>query len=160
MKYQQGTFITVPNAKSLRGLKPQEQALFMWLCHYANTTGECFPSYETLAADCGTSKRTVMRSMDQLVHLGFVKKIEQYVEGRQTTNVYYVQIGVTHSHPRGCQTVTLGGDTQSLRTKSIGTKSIETQKSRVLPMKSVQPENANVRQAIRALSATMQSASA
>ncbi len=147
MKYQQGTFITVPNTKELRGLSAHHQVLFMWLCHYANTTGECFPSYETLARDCGSSRSTVMRSMDELVRLGFVSKRDNFVSGRQTTNTYSVNVGVSQGRARGCHSETPRGVRLTHRTQPIELNP-EKPKRAVIPMKEMQPRNAHVRATI------------
>lgn len=48
MKYEKGTFITVPNIQRLQELPPAAQALFMWLCAYADKDGRCYPSRAAL----------------------------------------------------------------------------------------------------------------
>lgn len=111
-KYTKGSFIVVPNKDALRGMKPQTQALFLWLCHYANTSGKCFPAKKTLAADCGMSEASVLRSMDELIKACLVEKTIRKQKGdRNQSNVYTVMFGgggchtdtqgVSHSNPGG-----------------------------------------------------------
>jgi len=58
MKYQKGSFITVPNSEALKGIHATAQCLFMWLCYHANQDGKCFPSRKRLAELCGASVDT------------------------------------------------------------------------------------------------------
>lgn len=141
MKYRKGTFITVPNKEQLSGLDPQTQVLYMWLNSYANDDGECFPSIERLAVDCGMSRDTVIRRLEVLCEKGLVKKQNQYVDNRQTTNLYTMELlgeGSTEQPPQS-HTATPGGSTEQHRTQSIVTQPIElgvskeTQDSTFLP---------------------------
>jgi len=127
MQYRKGTFITVPNKQVLYGLDPQSQVLFMWLNSFSNEDGECYPSIERLSEACGMSQDTVIRRMAVLEEKGFIKKEPQFVENRQTTNLYTVQLidGVADSYPGGSHTDTHGGSTERHRTKYIGTESIK-----------------------------------
>ena len=88
-KYEAGTFTLVPNKESIRGMDPQIQSLYMWLCSYANTRGECFPSITTLASDTGCRVSTVKRSLGLLIKTGLLKKINRKgEEGLNLTNLY------------------------------------------------------------------------
>lgn len=92
MKYKKGEFVTVPNIKSLEGLKPQLQAIFVYICTHANEKGVCFPSIGTLAKKAGVSYRTASNSVGELSDLGFLKKRNVKVAGRQTSNTYQIMI--------------------------------------------------------------------
>lgn len=153
MRYRKGTFITVPNKEVLAGLDPQTQVLYMWLNHYSNEDGECFPSIETLSKCCGMSDRTVHRRLSDLTDLGLISKQNQFVDSRQTTNLYTINLveGVSESHPRGCQRVTPGGDTVADRTQSIGTQSI------YIPETKVSEETKNNKEEVTLTSVTKDS---
>lgn len=134
MKYRQGSFITVPNKDLLDGQPPYVQTLFMWLCHYANATGECFPSYATLCANTGVKITTLKKGMGILLKLGMIEKEAQYVENRQTTNMYVINIvgRGRHTTPRGVATRRGEGSPDVYRTQFIGTQSQATQKRKIL----------------------------
>jgi DNA-binding transcriptional MocR family regulator len=92
MKYEKGTFTTVPNKEALRGLDPQAQVLFMWLCAYADGEGVCFPSISRLAEDCGMAERTVDARIKLLESEGFIEKINRTNNGKKTSNEYQSMI--------------------------------------------------------------------
>lgn len=122
MRYTKGSFITVPNKEGLRGMKPQTQCLFLWLCSYANETGKCFPSKKTLARDTGCSESSVLRSMKELEEAGFVIKQEKKDKktGRNQSNEYTILIGEGVSvKGGGCQRDGGGGCQRDALTKSI-----------------------------------------
>lgn len=92
MKYERGSFITVPSKEVLRELHPTAQCLYMWLCSYANETGNCYPSRSTLASDVGVSVRTIDTAMEVLVAAGLVRKQTRFKGNEQTTNLYEVLV--------------------------------------------------------------------
>lgn len=92
MKYERGSFITVPSRNTLRGVHPTAQTLYMWLCSYANETGNCFPSRTTLAEDVGCSERTVDAMLDILCEKGLLKKSGRKDGDRQLSNLYTVLV--------------------------------------------------------------------
>lgn len=109
MKYQKGTFITVPNFQVLSGVDGQAQVLFMWLCRYADEDGQCFPSVSTLAKNCGVSEATIKRKMIVLVESGFITRIfrKNKKTGANASNLYQIMLvnndiseGGAHSEPR------------------------------------------------------------
>lgn len=127
MKYKKGTFITVPNKELLRGLDPQSQTLYLWLNSYSNDEGECYPSIERLSHDCKMSKNTVLRRLRQLCKLKLITKQNQFIDNRQTTNLYTMELveeGATERPPQ-CHRETPEGATERHRTKSIVTQSTE-----------------------------------
>ncbi len=110
MKYEKGSFITVPSRSALRGLHPTAQTLYMWLCGYANETYNCFPSRETLASDVGVSVRTIDSMLDILEKAGLVEKNHRFDDDKQVSNFYTIMVrgaesagGGAKSAPRGAQ---------------------------------------------------------
>jgi DNA-binding Lrp family transcriptional regulator len=125
MRYRKGTFITVPNKDFLIGLDPQSQVLYMWLQSFANDNGECYPAIDTLADCCGMSRDTVIRRLEKLTEMGLITKQNQYIDNKQTTNLYTLELvdrGSTQQ-PTGSHTATHGGSREQHRTQSIGTQS-------------------------------------
>lgn len=92
MKYQKGEFITIPNKSALRGLSPNLQVLFLWLCDHSDDNNQSFPSRKVLAVECGMSIDTLDRGMQKLVQLGMVQKTKRYNSSEQTTNLYEILI--------------------------------------------------------------------
>lgn len=94
MKYQKGSFITVPNSEALKGIHATAQCLFMWLCYHANQDGKCFPSRKRLAELCGASVDTIDKMTILLVEKNLiVKTIRKKDEKENKTNLYEVIIG-------------------------------------------------------------------
>lgn len=93
MKYAPGTFCVVPIQNCL-GWEPAEQTLYMWLCFHANhESGECFPSHQRLADECGLSLSSIKRVLNKLVKRGVLKiDIQYHGNGSQTSNLYHVFI--------------------------------------------------------------------
>ena len=50
--------------------------LYMYLCHRANSDGQCWPSVRRIAKDLSLSPSTVKRAIDDLTVHGYIK-IEQ-----------------------------------------------------------------------------------
>jgi len=122
MKYSQGSFIVVPSRSSLRGLDATAQCLYMWLCSYANETGECFPSRAKLAEDCGCSIRTIDASLEILIKKGLVIKEHRFLENKKQTNLYTVVVegvGAEFAPPPSAESA---HRTQSTLSNSIAAK--------------------------------------
>lgn len=93
MKYRKGSFIVVPNLSALHGQDPMVQCLFMWLCHFANQDGECYPSVETLVNCTGMSRGSVKNKMKVLIDLKIVRrKIRKKSSKNNQTNLYTILI--------------------------------------------------------------------
>ena len=77
-----------------QGLKPSTKIVLYWLAdHHNETTGECFPSYSTLEAECEMHRATVMRHIDELVKLGLIERIKRTrANGSQTSNGYRLSL--------------------------------------------------------------------
>lgn len=94
MKYEKGSFITVPNTEMLSSLPSQAQTLFMWLCFYANQEGTCFPSRSTLAKKCGWNKsNTVDKWIKVLIQAEIIEKDKRFNKNEQLSNNYSIIIG-------------------------------------------------------------------
>jgi hypothetical protein len=55
-------------------LKPLNTGVFLTICSYMNEQGECYPSVEQIAERSGVSKRTVIRSIKNLLEFRFYGK--------------------------------------------------------------------------------------
>ncbi|CAH7344796.1 Phg_2220_C domain-containing protein [Vibrio chagasii] len=89
------------------------------LADNANDSGQCWPSYETIARHCEMSKRTVMRHIQKLQEDGFVnvthRKKEDSNENR--SNIYTLNLSGDKMTPRiknGTDKMTPPSDTRSL----------------------------------------------
>ncbi len=99
MKYERGSFIVVPSREKLRGMPVPAQSLYMWLCAYANETGECFPSRARLAKDLDCSLPTIDRFTQLLVDRGLLTVEKRINEKREyTTNLYSLVVWEGGSH--------------------------------------------------------------
>lgn len=98
--------MTVPNKQALMGQRPAVQAVFLWMCHFADRDGTCFPSRLTLAKHAGIGKSSVDRAIEELIAIGILAKKSRFRPGRkeQDSNLYQILIleggGVTDT-PRG-----------------------------------------------------------
>lgn len=92
MKYQKGTFVTVPNIQSLQDLPPTAQALFMWLCSYSDSSGECYPSRSVLAKNLHCSVRSIDAHLNNLIEAGFIKKENRFSGNEKTSNLYQIML--------------------------------------------------------------------
>lgn len=91
-KYQRGTFIIVPNNHALKGLSPESQAVFMWICFHSDEYGRCFPSRTTLANESGCSVRTVDNSIETLINKGILLKKTRKDGKKNLTSIYQIMI--------------------------------------------------------------------
>lgn len=84
-------------------LKPIDRLVALALVKYADGNGECFPSYETIAADTGIPRRTVARSLETLVaavaddsplEVRRTHRARQDGRGGRSSNLYVVRLRV------------------------------------------------------------------
>jgi len=86
--------------------------LYALLARRANSSNEAFPSRGYLAEAMGCSRKSVDRALDELLELGAVTKQSQFVENRQTVNLYTVRaMAGTPVTREGDKGVAPGGDT-------------------------------------------------
>lgn len=102
------------------------------LANRADNDGQCWPSLQRLAEDCETTSRTVIRKLEMLESMGFLKRIRRAKDGMKTSNLYRLplsrqgfavvtegHIDVSDSHHdvseshSGSDTVSLGVVTES-----------------------------------------------
>lgn len=94
-KYQKGTFIVVPNKEALKGAPSFVQAVFFWICSYADEEGICFPSRTSIAENAGCSVRSVDRAIELLCATGFLEKQtrkDPSNPNRNLTSLYQIMI--------------------------------------------------------------------
>lgn len=72
-------------------------------------TGECFPSYETLAKKAGMSRRKIIDEAEKLVKLGILEKIERKFKDVNASNIYRIRIIETENAGGGSAQCALGG---------------------------------------------------
>lgn len=99
-------------------IKPHTKLVLYTLSVYMNEIGSgAFPSYKTLADDCGCSKRTVMRHIEEAVQYGFLKKEKKLREnGSYSSNVYIASYpdGVVSPQTLGSVTTDTRGSVTSV----------------------------------------------
>jgi len=71
-------------------------ALLMVCFHHHDQTGECFPSYNTIADTCGYSRRKVIYLIDDLEQNGLLTRQKRRVGGHQGSNRF-----VLFGRPKG-----------------------------------------------------------
>lgn len=103
MKYEKGSFITVPNRASILGIGAGPQALYMWLCAHANLEGECFPARSTLAKEIGCSDRSIDSYIETLTVAGLLKKEHQFSNNEFTSNKYWLPLGGSEKSSLGSE---------------------------------------------------------
>jgi len=124
MKYKKGEFITIPNVNQLNSISATAQALFLWLCNYADEEGVCFPSRTTLSNNLNCSVRTVDSHLTELVKAGFLQKEERYFDNKQTSNKYQILLmeGCKKQHSPRAEFAPTPVQKTAHRTKPILTK--------------------------------------
>jgi hypothetical protein len=88
---------TMRTIAGLRGVSSVHKAVLYALALRANNeTGECWPSYRTIAADAGVAPSTVKRVMGELVSAGHVSKRARPIVGKAEadSNVYRLHVKV------------------------------------------------------------------
>lgn len=113
MKYEKGSFVVIPNKDELFGLEPHVQAIFFWICNYADENGICFPSRTTLANCAGCSVKSVDRAFEILVEKKMLLKQTRKNGEKNLTNIYQILIVDTDLEGGGVPQ-SLGRDSQSL----------------------------------------------
>lgn len=92
MKYEKGTFATVP-VGVIKGIDPLAQVVFMWMCMHMNGEGVCFPSIGLLCRETGIKARsTIHLKIALLEELGLIMKSSRFSGNEQTSNEYQIII--------------------------------------------------------------------
>ena len=106
-----GNYLSVPNRKIIFDLREGELKVYLALCDYADSSGQCYPSFEKLAARAGYSRRQTIRIIGQLVQRGLLRVVKQRGTLKPNKpNIY--QIMEVGSNPRrgSDKLMSLGGD--------------------------------------------------
>jgi hypothetical protein len=130
MKYKKGEFTTVPNTRSLSKLSATAQALFLWVCIYADDDGQCYPSRAILAQNLNCAVRTIDQYLKELCDFGFIEKNHRFYGNEKTTNLYQIVlvVGQKTALPSAENSTTPSAESAH-RTKSILTKPILSEQS-------------------------------
>lgn len=90
-----------------KGLPPPEQTVLAWLWHHRMSSGsDKTPSFNTLAAECGLSRRSVITQIESLGKRGMVRTFTRKgTDGGFDTNCYELRLvcGEAVSPPTGEQ---------------------------------------------------------
>lgn len=126
MRYEKGTFVTLPNIHVLRGLKTHVQTVYIWIAVHANENGMCFPSRKRLAEESGISLPTLDAAIQVLCTKGLLKKVRRVnPENPQhyMSNIYQMMIIQGEEDDGGSQGDLLGsqGDLPGVA-KEIGSE--------------------------------------
>lgn len=70
-------------------IPPQERAVLVVLCyHHHDKTGECYPSYDTIALLSGYRRRRVIEAVKNLKEWGLIRTQKRRVKGHQGSNQF------------------------------------------------------------------------
>lgn len=73
----------------LSKLGPSALGIYVYLARRANRDGEAWPSFDTIARDCGVQRRWAIKVVQDLVAAGFVERItQQDKRGGHASNLY------------------------------------------------------------------------
>lgn len=70
------------------------KCILLMLANYADSEGQCFPSYDRIAKDCECSRRSVICWIERLEEKGLLtKEVRRRKDGTQTSNYITLQQG-------------------------------------------------------------------
>lgn len=96
MDYVKGNFEIVPNMHLIPKMIGSTVKVYLAICKFADKRGQCYPSYTTIGAWAGISRRQVIRSIKELEQLRVITVVKQErSNGSQTSNLFQIQ------QPRG-----------------------------------------------------------
>lgn len=73
-------------------LSSKEKLVAQYFIYKSNKSGECYPAVNSIARNCGVSERTIQRATKKLQQEGFITIEHRYVEGKQTSNLYKINM--------------------------------------------------------------------
>ncbi|WAH39482.1 helix-turn-helix domain-containing protein [Alicyclobacillus dauci] len=88
-------YFTVPNGIYEMDITGYAKAVYIYLCRRADSDGQSFPGYGTIATEVGFSKSTVRRAVDDLITAGLLIK---ETRGRKENGEFYPNL-YTIIHP-------------------------------------------------------------
>ena len=94
----------VPAAIFEGGHSAYAVAVYAYLCFCADKSGVCFPGMETIAAQCGLSRNTVKKAMNELERCGLVRSEttrQRSKNGRMRQSVNRYFLGTIASRSAG-----------------------------------------------------------
>lgn len=122
MNYRKWQFLVVPNKDIIKGKTPQLQAIYMWICSFADDEWQCYPSIQTISDCAWCSRDTVIRKLKDLEELWILIRQHRFNNNEKTSNLYQIRIldgGGSSTQQLPSSTQQLGGSsTQQHRTKS------------------------------------------
>lgn len=74
------------------GLNGAQKVLLLAYANYTDAHGYCWPGVARLAADTGTSTRTVIRTRKELEARNLLRHQRRTRDGRPTTNLYRINL--------------------------------------------------------------------
>ena len=88
-------FFKTRNAIYSYGLGCRELAVYSYLRSRVGSKDTCWPSMQTIANACNCSDTTAHKAVDELEHIGFIRKVPTYATDRkgrrqQCNNTYYI----------------------------------------------------------------------
>lgn len=87
------SFDTVPWAWKVEGITPTQKLVLMGLASYADERNSCYPGQELLASRAGVSDRTVRRALDELEHIGLIRRERRKdARGFRTSDRYFLHV--------------------------------------------------------------------
>jgi hypothetical protein len=110
MKYNKGTFLVIPNKEYLKGMKPQVQTTFFWICEHSDENGICYPSRNKLAKEVGVGIKIIDRAIKELEDKNLIKKTTRKKENSKEnmSNLYQIMIlGDVENDPTLVSEITL-----------------------------------------------------
>ena len=87
------SFLAIANCIKIQNIKPTTKLVLLVLANYANEDNETYPSKRHLAKMCNCDERTVLRCLQELIEKKIIIKKERFEDGRQTSNLYTINIG-------------------------------------------------------------------
>ncbi|MFD1673671.1 helix-turn-helix domain-containing protein [Alicyclobacillus fodiniaquatilis] len=88
-------YFTVPNGIYEMQIGGHAKAVYVYLCRRADSEGQSFPGYGTIAGEVGFSRSTVQRAVNELINAGLLLK---EVRGRKENGEFYPNL-YTVIHP-------------------------------------------------------------
>ena len=87
------SFIAIANCIKIQNIKPTTKLVLLILANYADENNETYPSKKHLATMCNCDERTITRCIQELIRKKIIEKKEGFELGRQTSNLYTLNIG-------------------------------------------------------------------
>lgn len=103
-----GFFIADNAIFTRKDITPFEKLTYLYLCRRADSEARSFPSYQTIANDCGYSKSSAIRFISNLIKKDLLKKTKRINKNGDPTSNEYILLPV-NSAGRGNVKETTGG---------------------------------------------------